>query len=101
MLRRARCARTRLRLTLFAAAGVYLAFALPASAGVPSGLSAGRDHTEAAAATSPLSVGHVSVRTIGGRIVASATIANTTDAPVRSTTGALGLISGLGSGPTG
>jgi Bacterial Ig-like domain/Putative esterase len=101
MLRRARCARTRLRLTLFAAAGVYLAFALPASAGVPSGLSAGRDHTEAAAATSPLSVGHVSVRTIGGRIVASATIMNTTDAPVRSTTGALGLISGLGSGPTG
>ena len=102
MLRRAPCARPRLRLTLFAVAGVSLAFALTASAGVASGLSASRDHTEAAAATSPLSVApRLGAHGRGSDRCQREDHEHDRCPRVRSTTGALGLISGPACGPTG
>ncbi len=53
-----------------------------------------------AATAFPLSVRHVSVRTVHGRVVGTATIANTGQATVRSTTGSLGL-GGPSGGATG
>jgi Bacterial Ig-like domain/Putative esterase len=49
----------------------------------------------------PLSTRNVAVRMVGGRIVANATVVNTSSARVRSTIGVLGLISGSGNSATG
>jgi len=92
----------RLGRALVGAVCVCLLFALAASARVGAGAPAGGARAKAAgAAAFPLSVRRISVRTLRGRILASATIVNTGSAAVRSTTGVLALSSSARGAPTG
>ena len=90
-----------LRLVLTSAVGICLLFALTASARVGAGPFAGGVLAKPAAAPFPLSVRKIALRKLRGRIVGTATIVNTGNAPVRSTTGLLGLSRGSGDSVTG
>ena len=93
------------RLALIGAVGMVLAPTLTVSAQARSEPFPGRFDAAAASASAsasfPFSTRHVRVQMVHGRIVASATILNTGHARVRSSTGALGLISGSGGSATG
>ena len=92
----------RLRPVLISAVGICLSFALTASARVGAGAAAGGVRgPDRCGARFPLSVRQISVRELRGRIVGTATIVNTGNVPVRSTTGVLGLSRGSGGSATG
>ena len=90
-----------LRLALIGAAGMSLLLALTASARVGVAASAGPVRAESAAVPFPLSVRDAFLRKLGGRIAGTATIVNTGNASVRSTTGVLGLTRGAVANATG
>ena len=90
-----------LRLVLISAVGMCLLLALTASARVGVGASAGGAHAKTAPPPFPLSVRQSSLGKLRGWIVGTATIVNTGSAPVRSTTGLLGLSRGSGGNATG
>ena len=91
----------RLQLVLTGAIGMCLSFALAAGAQVGAGASGGGVHGHTPASPFPLSVRQISVRTLRGRIVGTATIVNAGNARVRSSTGLLGLNRGSGGNATG
>ena len=91
----------RLRLVLIGTIGMCLSFALAAGARVGAAASTGEVHARTPAAPFPLSARQISLGTRRGRIVGTATIVNTGNAQVRSTTGLLGLNRGSGGNATG
>ena len=95
-----RASRTLLILVI-GAAGACLGLALTGSAGAGTGASAVGARAETPEQSFPLAVRQASVHKLRGRIVGSATIVNTGNAPVRSTTGVLGVRRGSGGKPTG
>ena len=86
----------RVRVVLIAAIAMCLSFALAAGARVGTA-----HHSRTSAASFPLSVRHISLSTLRGRIVGTATIANSGNARVRSTIGSLALKRDSGARPTG
>ena len=94
-----RASRTLLILVI-GAAGACLGLALTGSAGAGTGASVGAG-AETTEQSFPLAVRQASVHKLRGRIVGRATIVNTGNAPVRSTTGVLGVRRGSGGKPTG
>jgi hypothetical protein len=92
-------ARAGFRFVLRRVVGVSLLL-LTASAGVGIA-STGAVHVQSAAARFPLAVRQTSLRELGGRIVGAATIVNTGDTSVRSTTGLLGVADGPGAHASG
>jgi len=95
-----RASRT-LAILLIGAAGACLGLALTGSAGAGTGGSAVGARAETPEQSFPLAVRRASVHKLRGRIVGSATIVNTGNAPVRPTTGVLGVRRGSGGKPTG
>ena len=90
-----------LQLALIGAAGMSLLLALTASARVGVAASAGPVRAESTAVPFPLSVRDAFLRKLGGRFAGTATIVNTGNASVRSTTGVLGLTRGAVANATG
>jgi hypothetical protein len=90
--------RLRLRHVLIAAVGICLSFALTASARVGTTTRVSAVGGRPATVPFPLSVRQISLRELRGRIVGTATIVNSGNAAVRSTTGLLGVSRGSGGG---
>ena len=90
-----------LLILVIGAAGLCLGLALTGSAGAGTGASAVGARAETPEQSFPLAVRQASLHKLRGRIVGRATIVNTGNAPVRSTTGVLGVRRGSGGKPTG
>ena len=91
----------RVQFVLIGAVGISLSFALTATAEVVADPSAGGTNAKTATTSSALAVRQITVQRLGGRLVGTATIVNTANAAVDSTTGVLALSRGFPGNATG